>query len=392
VRNLTIAALLGGLLFVAPKVVATVESQASVLSLLIEPGAREIGMGKTGTASSRGALAAFYNPALLSGQQRTQVEATVFKWLPALADDIFYAHFTLAAPWAGWGNLAVAMTFLDLGSQTRTTEYGDIIGTFDSNQMILGLSYAAGIGGPWHGGLTFKVIIDNLAPNVGASRELGEGVGRTVGLDLGAAYHAANWTAGVALRNWGPKISYIDADQASPIPVNLNIGGEWRAVDSDDNDVTVVLDIYKPLVHPDGNWITAPFKAIGDVKARERWDSNDDGFIDNQDKFRFKMERWDSNGDGTVDDNDSERLTGEIAWDEERKEIDLHFGAEWVYADLFAFRGGYFNDWDGKRSSWTVGMGVILAVNAYNLHVDMSLTPNFELNSRNPRATMSLDF
>ena len=51
---------------------ATPESQAAVLLLLIEPGARAIAMGESYVAISDDATASYFNPAALAGQTRSR--------------------------------------------------------------------------------------------------------------------------------------------------------------------------------------------------------------------------------------------------------------------------------------------------------------------------------
>ncbi|MEE2627117.1 MAG: hypothetical protein VX670_01395, partial [Candidatus Latescibacterota bacterium] len=70
------------------KAVATPESRAAVLFLLIEPGARAIAMGESYVAIADDATASYFNPAALAGQSKKKINFTHSKWLPGLADDL----------------------------------------------------------------------------------------------------------------------------------------------------------------------------------------------------------------------------------------------------------------------------------------------------------------
>jgi hypothetical protein len=77
------------------------------------------------------------------------------------------------------------------------------------------------------------------------------------------------FSVGVNLSNIGPKISYIDRDQADPLPMNFRLGLAWRLFADDFNSLTYTLDFSKLLVakHSDGTsdeFYEALFSAWGD--------------------------------------------------------------------------------------------------------------------------------
>ena len=45
---------------------------------------------------------------------------------------------------------------------------------------------------------------------------------------------------------------------------------------------------------------------------------------------------------------------------EELKQVTLHGGAEFMYANIIAFRGGYIHDEEGKLKTFTFGVGLYL--------------------------------
>ena len=112
-------------------------------------------------------------------------------------------------------------------------------------------------------GIGLKFIRSNLADQ-GAGIERGKGVGNSFAADLGYLWHVnPTLTFGAALRNLGPKIAYIDASQADPLPQHIVVGLAYEALDSEFNDILFSLDIYKPLI-ADGTFLSNLVKAWAD--------------------------------------------------------------------------------------------------------------------------------
>lgn len=317
-RKLTTLTLVGLCLGLLPdKVQATPESRAAVLFLLIEPGARAIGMGESYVAIADDATASYFNPAALAGQTRKKVNFTHSKWLPGLADDLSYEFLAYSTPVEGWGNIGVNVALLNLGEQIRTDERGNTQGTFRSYDMALSVAYGAEIGDNMSAGIGLKFIRSNLADQ-GAGIERGKGVGNSFAADLGLLWKATpSVSVGAALRNLGPKIAYIDASQADPLPQHIVLGVAYELMDTQYHDVLMSFDLYKPLI-ADGSFISNMVKA------------------------------WADEGMG-----------------DEFKEMDLHFGGEYKYGlsarqdeAFFALRAGYSWDSDGELKTPTFGVGL----------------------------------
>jgi hypothetical protein len=310
---LLIAAGLG----LAGQAAATPESRAAVLFLLIEPGARASGMGESYVAIADDATASYFNPAALYGQTKHQVGLTHMKWLPGLADDMSYNFLAYAQPVEGWGNIGLNLSLLDLGEQTRTDERGNVQGNFSSYDLAVSAAYGAQIAHNMSAGIGLKFIRSNLA-TTGAGIERGKGVGNSFAADLGLLWQLSPaLNLGAALRNMGPKIAYIDASQADPLPQHLVVGMAYKLLDSEYNDVLLSVDLYKPLI-ADGSFVGNLVKAWGD-----------------------------------------ESLGNEF------KEMDLHLGGEYKYGlsaqqdqTFIALRGGYSLDHDGDLNLWTAGLGL----------------------------------
>jgi len=301
----------------AGQAAATPESRAAVLFLLIEPGARAIAMGESYVAIADDATASYFNPAALSGQSNKKLNFTHSKWLPGLAEDMSYEFLAYSQPVEGWGNVGLNISLLNMGEQTRTDERGNIQGEFRSYDLALSVAYGAEVGDDLAAGIGLKFIRSNLADQ-GAGIERGKGVGNSFAADIGLLWRVTpGLNFGVALRNLGPKIAYIDASQADPLPQHIVLGMAYELLDTQYHDVLLSMDVYKPLI-ADGSFVSNLVKA---------W--TDEGLSD------------------------------------EVKEMDLHVGGEYRYGlsarkdeAFFAMRAGYSLDHDGDLKTPTFGVGV----------------------------------
>lgn len=332
---------------------ATNESQAAVLALLYRPGAREMALGGAGVASAEGAVAGYYNPALLSWQKPSEqarypivLGTTYYKILQEFGfNDMYYMYFPAMFDVQDWGQFAVNFTYLSLGEQIRTDEFGNEIGTFNTFTMVAGLTYSSKISERMSAGVTAKFFYDHLADQ-GAGTELGDPTGTGFAFDAGLIYqYSQRLMFGMALRNYGPNVQYIDASQSSPTPINFNIGTGWKILDSEFNDITLVADFYKPLVqHYEKNWMLAPIL----------------GWFD-EDVYKVTEE---------VIDGETVRTEHKSWWREEVRQIDVHAGLEYSYADYVSLRTGWYRDWDGRRNWLTFGAGFKLPISSAAVMVD----------------------
>jgi len=293
---------------------ATNESQAAVLDLLIEPGAKQAGMGEAYSAVADDASAGYYNPAGLAFQDRNvkNLQFMHTNWLPSLVDDMYYEYLGYSQYAEGWGNFAFNIVYFNMGEQAYTTSTSsEPIGKFQSFNLIASGSYGATMTDNLSLGLTLKAIYSKLA-DIGQEAERGKGIGTSFALDFGAMYKPdiTGLTLSAVIHNLGPKISYIDVTQADPLPLHVIFGAAYVPIDSEFNKLTFVLDVYKPLVRRHGSPVEALIK----------------GWYDEDNEF---------------------------------EQIDFKIGTEYVYNNFIALRTGYTYDKDGDIKSPTFGVGII---------------------------------
>lgn len=306
-------------LIILPSSQAFAVSEAGVLFLLISPGVRADGMGEAFVAIADDVSAVYWNPGGLGFQSGREFLFMHSNWLPQLTSDLFYDFAAYKHSVYGLGTFGISLTYLNLGEQIITDETGpEEKGRFMSYDASLALSYGTQMSDNIGLGVTIRLIRSNLAP-MGAGAEKGKGQTWAFNFDLGVLYRdmlVNGLNLGVNFMNVGPKIAYIDVDQADPQPTNLKLGLAYKIFDMEYNKLTVAFDINKLLVtrHKDGT-SDPVYQALF-----TSW--TDDPFAD------------------------------------EMKKIISHIGMEYWYANLIALRTGYWHDTEGKVKPWTFGFGI----------------------------------
>jgi len=193
-------------------------------------------------------------------------------WLPELASDLYYDYLSYVQHMEGWGTVGANLTYLSLGRNVRTDEFGGIKGEFDSFEMAFAFSYGTRLSPSLATGLSAKIIYSHLADQ-GAGLEKGKGSGSSFALDAGLLYKTfiKRLTLGTALTNLGPNIAYIDLNQSDPLPRNLAVGLAYRIVDTPFNRLTATFEVNKELVGLDDPLSTEIKEAIENIGIEYRY-------------------------------------------------------------------------------------------------------------------------
>lgn len=303
--------------------------QASVPFLQIAPDARASAMGETGTGIADDAAAMFWNPAGLAYQKKPELFLTYSKWLPQFgASDLFYGYVNGVKEMPDWGGTAgLNLTWLNLGQFERRGENNQFLGLFRSFEFAVAGAYGTKLANDFGFGMQLRYIYSSLAP-IGTESETGKGIGQSVSFDLGALWRPDSLvlfdavdlshmlSIGVSISNIGPKITYIDAAQADPLPTNFRLGFGFDLLHDEYNDLTVAVDFAKLLVKRD------PVTGQSDPLPKS--------------------------------------LITSWGVDSVMKTIQLSLGAEYVYDRVVAIRAGYFTESQmiGGRSYATFGAGI----------------------------------
>lgn len=227
---------------------------SGVLFLLIAPGARAAGMGESFVSIADDATATYWNPAGLAFQERMSLALMHSNWLPQLASDLYYDYATIVKPVGGVGTAGLSITFINLGEQIITGENDPTeLGRFSSYELAVGGSFGTKLGANNAAGVTLKFIYSNLAPALENTSQKGDGNATAFAIDLGYLHRQFLFdrlSFGVNLTNLGPKITYIDAAQADPLPTNLRLGFSYQLIKQEFNSLTFSTEVNRLLVAP----------------------------------------------------------------------------------------------------------------------------------------------
>ena len=338
------------------------QGESAVPFLLIGPNSLNAGMGETGTGMINDASAMFWNPAGLGFQKGTQVSITHSPWLPGLGlSDLFYDY--LAGKYYMKklkGTLGVSITYLNIGRIIQTDEFGNEIGDYQAFDGALAVGYGTKVSRDLGVGVVTRFIYSKLAVDPVAG-EQGTGTAYDLSFDISMLWKPSKtkmkflnnkFGLGINLSNIGPKVTYVDNDQADPLPTNLRLGFAYDIYQSEFNNLTLTADFAKLL-----------------VKRRE------DGVSDPVYKGIFT-----SFGGGI---------------DNVMKSIQSSVGAEYWYGNpkLIGLRGGFFyEDPDrGKRKFITLGASIRYSMYGFDFSYINTIEENHPL-ANTLRFTLSVNF
>ena len=248
---------------------------AAVPFLLLAPDSRAGGMGESGGGLADNSAAIFWNPAGIAFLTGTELSITHSNWLPQFNLDLFYDYLTYRGYFDELGgSLTASVTYMNFGEFVRTGEVDPTpLGTFNAFDAALTVGYATKLSPDWGLGLNFRIIHSHLSDKP-VGQEQGSGTATSVSFDVAGMWRPSSldifgldlsnqFSIGANLSNLGPKIQYIDQDQADPIPTNFRLGMAIQLVNDEFNSLTYTLDFSKLLVVRDTLGHSDPFyKAI----------------------------------------------------------------------------------------------------------------------------------
>ena len=258
--SLMILSLLLCVVLVAPEV-SRAQGEAAVPFLEIAPNARADGMGEAGGALADDAAASHWNPAGLAFLKGQEVSVTHSNWLPQFQQsDLFYDYLAYRNHIDDWGGtIGATVTYLSLGEFTITQNDPTPLGTFKAYELAVTAGYATRVINDLGVGLNLRYIRSSLAP-INVQNQQREGVSSTISFDVSTLWKpevldipligdvGQRFSVGLNLSNLGPKITYIDAAQADPLPTNLCVAFAAEVLKTEYNDVNIVLDFNRLLV------------------------------------------------------------------------------------------------------------------------------------------------
>ncbi len=347
------------------------QGEAAVPFLLLAPDSRAGGIGESGTGLADNSAAIFWNPAGIAFLTGTELSITHSNWLPQFNLDLFYDYLTYRQYIEELdGSITAGITYMNFGEFVRTGETDPTpLGTFRSFDAALTLGYATKIHSDWGLGFNFRIIHSRLSDQP-TGEEQGTGVATTVSFDIAAMWRPERFvlplidediggklSIGMNLSNLGPKITYIDQDQADPIPTNFRLGFAYKVIDSEFNNLIYTLDFSKLLVSRTTNTIIEGDDTTT-VSESDEW-------------YKAIFTAW-----------------GDSPFSEELRDIVTSMGLEYWYGVpgdfLFALRTGFFYEDPeyGNRKFITFGAGIRYDI--YGFDFSYITTSMFENGENHP--------
>lgn len=316
--------------------------------LLIAPDAVSAAMGDAGVASTPDAYSAHWNNAKFAFiDGNIGLSTTYTPWLRKLnvGDmNLFYlgGYYRINDR----STAAMSLTYFTLGDIDMTDIDGQKINTLHPNEFAIDATYALKVSDHLALGATGRYMRSDLTNG----QTISDGSGNTatqaansLAADIGLYFtdsidEVQSYALGAFISNLGAKLSYSNDDNDKEfLPANLRLGGRYTNKLDSYNKISVLLDFNKLLVP------TPPYTKDG-VTYPSRYASNYTEY----------------NNIGVIAGALQSFNDAPGGFEEEMQEIQISAGAEYWYAETFAFRAGYFYEHANKggRQYATVGFGI----------------------------------
>jgi hypothetical protein len=286
---------------------------------------------------------------------KTQVGFFYETLLPALnLDDLYHAYMAATFPIEEWGTVGGFVNYVSFGKNLTTGEEGGQ-STFNAYELVAGLTYATRLNKNAGLGLNAKFIYSALSRGVTSSGENTDGIAASYAVDAGFLQKNLLGVDGLAfglvLQNMGPAVFYVDQAQSDPIPFTWKVGLAYALLNRPNHRLTLAADLNRE----------AFYREPGDDQAEPFWIGSWKALVS-------------PGGSGTV-------------FEENVRQTVYNTGAEYVYANVVALRGGYLLDITGERRELDIGLGFMLSD---ILQIDGAFIRSFDNGIRNGQVRYSM--
>jgi hypothetical protein len=257
-------------ILIAASATAAAADPAGFAFLKVPAGARASALGGAYSSVADGLEGMFWNPAALEGVRGLQVTASHYEYFEGLRHDQFAVGGRLLG-----GGLAGSLRALYSEPIEQRDEIGNLIGTFGTYDLDLGLGYGHSIGSGVRLGGSAHLVRERIA----------ELTAMTWALAVGGTWEPAR-LSGLRLsldgRNLGPAAHYtIDGTQGAPVklPAAVQAGASYGLALASGMRVTGALEsrmsagergvgmLGAELSHPSGAALRAGLR-LGDTESR----------------------------------------------------------------------------------------------------------------------------
>lgn len=344
--------------------------------LTIAPDSRSGAMGDAGAAISPDVNSQHWNPAKYAFTESEMGLALSYTpWLRALIQDMNLAYLVGYKKLDDQQTISGSLRYFTLGEiQFYGNSPDAYLGSQNPNEFALDMGYTRLLSDNFSGAVALRYIRSDLT-----SGQIVEGqptyAGNAFAADVAFYYQnelrinrkTSTISAGINISNIGSKISYTEGETKDFIPTNLKLGVGYKREIDRYNTIAFTFDANKLLV---------PTPSLDSVEI--------DGVVQ---PIGFGADKSSIAG---IFSSFSDAPGGV---QEELKEINLSFGAEYWYNKQFAIRAGYFHEdvSKGNRKFITAGAGLKMNVFALDFSYLLPTAQNNPL-ANTLRFTLSFDF
>lgn len=244
-------------LYFAPD--SSAQGTSGAYSLKIPPGARANGMGQSNVALVGDATSLWWNPAGMSMVEGSVVDLMHSQLVPGLASDVFFEYIGGVRNLGGGIAVGAAVQYLTYGEWQAMSDDPNAppLGTASSFEVSPVIGGSIKLMDNLSIGMNFKFVYISLAPKW-ATVEGKEGKGHSVAVDMGAIWRVPELdffgrrikrlSLGMCLSNFGPSVSYVDSDQAAPLPRTVRAGFSYTPYLDEVVELRFVGDIERELI------------------------------------------------------------------------------------------------------------------------------------------------
>ena len=341
----------------APNVITT-----AVPFLSIAPDARGGAMGDCGVASEADVYSMHYNPAkYVYLENKMSVGLGYSPWLRNLVSDMNLAYLAFGYKFNERSALGATLRYFSAGEINFRDENNVDLGTYNPNEWALDVAYSRMLGDYLSAAVAGRFIYSDLTPGQADYAQKGLSVAADVALYYKRPVEwfsdiDADVAWGVDVSNIGSKISYNgSSDRRDFIPTNLRVGGGLKLELDEYNTLAFNVDLNKLLVP------TPPARDPNTGEILGGYDNNVGTVTGMIHSF------YDAPGFGFNQATNQWEQYGKFR--EELSEITEGIGIEYWYNNIFAVRGGFFNEMPRKGNRRYVTLGAALRYNVFNLDI-----------------------
>lgn len=338
----------------------------------ITPDSRAGGMGDAGTALSPSSSSVYWNTSILSfSEQTSEISLSYTPWLRQLTNDIHLSYLSGFYKINETHTIGAALRYFSLGEITFTDASGNVIRDDKPSEFELTGAYAFRLSKRFSVGINGKFAYSNLTGGLTVG-----GVNTKAGVvgaaDLSFSYYNDDakigsldgiYTFATTFNNIGNKVAYSELSERDFIPMNLKIGNSFLANFDAYNKVTFSLDLQRLLVP------TPPLYDVIDGEYTMLAGMNPNiGVINGMIQSFYDAPgavATDENGDYVQDADGNYEVVKGSRFKEELSEINIAFGMEWWYNDVFAVRTGVFYESPNKGNRQFLNIGASLKYNMF---------------------------